>query len=103
MKDIFQDITRWVSNAAPFALATVSKTWGSAPRGVGSAMIVSEDSRVAGSVSGGCVEGAVIEEALKVLQSGKTRVNDDGTVVVSRLTIHKAPCRLKIRQDSTKP
>lgn len=73
MRDIFETISHWVSGNKPFALATVIRTWGSSPRGVGSMMAVSGESEVAGSVSGGCIEGAVIEEALKALHSGVPR------------------------------
>ncbi len=73
MHDIFETISHWVSGNKPFALATVIRTWGSSPRGVGSTMAVSGETEVAGSVSGGCIEGAVIEEALKALRSGVPR------------------------------
>lgn len=73
MRDIFETITHWVSGNKPFALATVIRTWGSSPREAGSMMAVSGETEVAGSVSGGCIEGAVIEEALRVLQSGVPR------------------------------
>lgn len=78
MRDIFQDISEWVAAGDAFALATVVKTWGSAPRQAGSAMAVAGDMRVAGSVSGGCVEGAVIEEARKVLKDGIPRLLNFG-------------------------
>ncbi len=71
MQDIFSDITLWLDDETPFALATVTQTWGSSPRSIGSAMAVTRDMQVVGSVSGGCVETAVIETALEVL---KTRV-----------------------------
>ena len=60
------------------ALATVTRTWGSAPRPVGSQLAVSSDSKIAGSVSGGCVEGAVVAEALDALIDGTPRIVDFG-------------------------
>ena len=73
MRDIWHETQEWTSAGCRFALARVLETWGSAPRTVGSGMIVGEDMRVAGSVSGGCIEGAVIEEALGVLKSGSPK------------------------------
>ena len=70
MRDVLTDINNWVEGKHPFAMATVIKTWGSAPRGIGSVMAVREDMQVTGSVSGGCVENAVIEEAMDVIQTG---------------------------------
>mgnify|MGYP002794575296 CR=1 FL=1 len=54
-------------------LATVVQTWGSAPRRVGSQLAISGDAEIEGSVSGGCVEGAVIVEALEALEAGELR------------------------------
>ncbi|MFQ5639210.1 MAG: XdhC family protein [bacterium] len=70
MQDILKNIQQWISEKRPCALATVTKTWGSSPRAVGSTMAVTVEMQVAGSVSGGCIEGAVIEESQKVLQTG---------------------------------
>ena len=63
MFDILPEIKTWVTQNKPFALATVIKTWGSSPRPVGSALAVTGDMEMAGSVSGGCVEGAVMKKA----------------------------------------
>ena len=63
----------WISQGRRVALATVIETWGSAPQPVGSQLLIDEDGRFEGSVSGGCVEGAVITEALDVIRSGKPR------------------------------
>ncbi len=71
MQDILPTLEKWLEAGRPFALATVIKTWGSAPRPVGSALAISETNDMAGSVSGGCVEGAVARKAAEVLRSGK--------------------------------
>jgi xanthine dehydrogenase accessory factor len=69
MKDLLATIIEWTAKGKPFALARVIKTWGSSPRPAGSAFIVSENGEMAGSVSGGCVEGAVLKEAMKIIAS----------------------------------
>jgi xanthine dehydrogenase accessory factor len=74
MKDLLPQIAKWTSEKKPFALARVIQTWGSSPRPVGSSMIISEDMEMAGSVSGGCVEGAVVKEAKKNLESGNSKL-----------------------------
>jgi len=74
MRDVLSDIERWLVEGKRVALATVVETWGSAPRTVGGKMAVSEDRRIAGSVSGGCVEGAVVEAASEVLSTGAPRL-----------------------------
>ena len=71
MRDILQEIGTWHAAGRAVALATVVKVWGSAPRPIGSKMAISDAGDMAGSVSGGCVEGAVFEEAQGVLQSGR--------------------------------
>lgn len=78
MQDIIYDLEKWVKSEKRFALATVIKTWGSSPRLVGSALAVSEDQEMLGSVSGGCVEGAVMQEALEILQSNLPKRLDYG-------------------------
>ena len=60
------------------AIATVVETWGSAPRPVGSHLVIDEDGNFEGSVSGGCVEGAVIADAMDVLQSGEPKMLEFG-------------------------
>ncbi len=67
MREILDDLDRWRSAGARVALARVVDVEGSGPRGPGAAMAVSERGEVAGSVSGGCVEGAVVTEALAIL------------------------------------
>jgi xanthine dehydrogenase accessory factor len=73
MRDIWNELTEWVDNDKAFSIARVIHTWRSAPRASGAGMIVGEGMEIAGSVSGGCIEGAVIEEALEVLKDGKPR------------------------------
>ena len=75
MKDILDDIDRWRAAGRRVAVARVVNIEGSGPRDPGAAMAVSEDGEVAGSVSGGCVEGAVVGEALGILNGdGKPRL-----------------------------
>jgi xanthine dehydrogenase accessory factor len=69
VKDVLDDIERWRSAGKRVAVARVVGLEGSGPRDPGAAMAVNEDGEVAGSVSGGCVEGAVLTEALGVLES----------------------------------
>ncbi|MCL4744295.1 MAG: hypothetical protein KJZ83_02665 [Burkholderiaceae bacterium] len=64
----------WRSKGHGVALATVVRTWGSSPRQAGSQLAVHEDGAFVGSVSGGCIEGAVIAEALDAIASGRHRV-----------------------------
>ena len=61
---------KWRGEGRDVALATVVQTWGSAPRGVGSHLAIDSDGSFVGSVSGGCVEGAVVTEAIDVIDSG---------------------------------
>lgn len=74
MRDIITALARWGEQGKPSALATVIKTWGSAPRGAGANMAVSAAGEMLGSVSGGCVEGAVVEAALESFSSGQPRL-----------------------------
>lgn len=73
--DIAQE---WMSAGKDVAIATVIETWGSAPRPVGAHLVIDEDGNFEGSVSGGCVEGAVIAEALDIIQSGKPKILEFG-------------------------
>ena len=68
----------WVEAGKGAALATVIETWGSAPRRVGAQLVVSGEGEMEGSVSGGCVEGAVVVEAMELLADGGTRVLEYG-------------------------
>lgn len=74
MRELFADIDRWRSEGRSVAVARVVDLDGSGPRLPGAAMAVSETGDVAGSVSGGCVEGAVVVEALDVLDTGDRRL-----------------------------
>jgi xanthine dehydrogenase accessory factor len=74
MKEVMADIDRWQAAGRRVAIARVIGVEGSGPRDPGATMAVSEDGEVAGSVSGGCVEGAVVVEALAVLENGTPRV-----------------------------
>ena len=67
---IFETARAWKAEGRKVALATVINTWGSSPRPVGSQLAVDDTGRMAGSVSGGCIEGAVIHEAREIMDSG---------------------------------
>ena len=73
MLDIISGLQNWTQQGKKIAIATVTKTWGSAPRKVGAALAISEEMEMLGSVSGGCVEGAVVKEAMEVLKTGKPK------------------------------
>ena len=68
----------WHRSGQGAALATVIQTWGSAPRPAGSQLVISGSGEIMGSVSGGCVEGAVVVEALEALEDGQPRVLEFG-------------------------
>ena len=68
----------WRREGRGVAVATVVETWGSAPRPVGSHLAIDEEGRFLGSVSGGCVEGAVVEEALDVIDTGAPKMLEFG-------------------------
>jgi xanthine dehydrogenase accessory factor len=74
MKELLKDVDRWKKQGKDIAVARVVDLDGSGPRLPGAAMAVSSEGEVAGSVSGGCVEGAVVVEALEVLESGDRRM-----------------------------
>jgi xanthine dehydrogenase accessory factor len=73
-EDILSTAGQWVAEGETVALATVVETWGSSPRPVGSRLAVTASGRMAGSVSGGCIEGAVVDAAKEVMASGTPRV-----------------------------
>ena len=76
--DILKAAEDWRKDGRSVALATVVETWGSAPRPVGSNLVIDEEGNFLGSVSGGCVEGAVVTEALDVIESGKPKMLEFG-------------------------
>jgi xanthine/CO dehydrogenase XdhC/CoxF family maturation factor len=77
-EDILGQAAEWRKSGKGVALATVVTTWGSSPRPVGSQLAVDEGGRFVGSVSGGCIEGAVIKEAQETISSGKPKLLDFG-------------------------
>lgn len=76
--DILAAAEAWRREGRDVALATVIETWGSAPRPIGSHLVIDGEGNFLGSVSGGCVEGAVIVEAAEVIEEGRPRVLDFG-------------------------
>ena len=78
MRDVLDDVLAWYEQGEPVGLATVVRTFRSAPREPGAAMAVGTDESVVGSVSGGCVEGAVYEVAREVVASGDARLEEYG-------------------------
>jgi xanthine/CO dehydrogenase XdhC/CoxF family maturation factor len=78
MDDVLTMAERWRREGRKVALATVVETWGSAPRPVGSHLVIDEHDNFIGSVSGGCVEGDVIAEAAAVIADGKPRLLEFG-------------------------
>ena len=76
--EILEQAARWREAGRGVALATVVSTWGSSPRPLGSKLAVDSDGAFIGSVSGGCVEGAVVTEALETIRDGKPRLLDVG-------------------------
>lgn len=76
--DVLTALSAWRAQRRPAALATVVKTWGSSPRQAGSLMAVDRDGHMVGSVSGGCIEGAVHQAAVEVMATGKPRLLEFG-------------------------
>jgi xanthine dehydrogenase accessory factor len=74
MREVLADVERWHAAGQRIALATVVSVAGSAPRDVAAAMAVAEDGEISGSVSGGCVEPAVIEEGLRAIRTGRPKL-----------------------------
>ena len=76
--DVLRAAQDWAAAGRGVALATVIETWGSAPRPVGSHLAIDANGDFEGSVSGGCVEGAVVEEAMRVIGDGEARILEFG-------------------------
>ncbi len=72
--DVLEQIAEWRADGERVALATVVATWGSSPRPVGSMLAIAEDGRMVGSVSGGCIEGSVVTEALEIIAGAPARL-----------------------------
>ncbi len=101
MLDILEKVTVWLASGEQVALATVVETWGSAPRQAGAKLAVTSDTAMIGSVSGGCVEGAVVQEMIDSLDDQQPRllnfgVSDDtawdvGLACGGKITIYAEP------------
>lgn len=78
MNDPLMIAEEWMKEGRDVAIATVVETWGSAPRPVGSHLVIDSNGNFEGSVSGGCVEGAVVSEAADVIAAGKSRMLEFG-------------------------
>jgi len=76
--DVLAQAARWRDEGLGVALATVVETWGSSPRPAGSLLALNERSAFVGSVSGGCIEAAVIDEGLRAIQDGQPRTLEFG-------------------------
>ena len=86
-EDVLDQAAAWAAAGEQVAIATVTETWGSSPRPAGSQMAVTASGRMAGSVSGGCIESAVADVALQTLQTGTPQwlnfgVSDDAAWAV---------------------
>ena len=76
--DILSQAERWKRDGKGVAIATVVETWGSAPRPVGSHLVIDAEGNFLGSVSGGCVEGEVVTEALDIIDAGGAKTLEFG-------------------------
>lgn len=77
-EDVLTTARDWLRQGETVAIATVTETWGSSPRPPGSQMAVTQSGRMAGSVSGGCIEGAVADVAQQTMQTGAPQLLDFG-------------------------
>jgi xanthine/CO dehydrogenase XdhC/CoxF family maturation factor len=71
--DVLEQAADWHQEGQGVAIATVTKTWGSSPRPAGSQLVINAKGEFRGSVSGGCIEGAVVSEAAEVIKTGENR------------------------------
>lgn len=71
---ILEQADQWLRGGRRLAIATVVETWGSAPQPIGSQLVIDQEGNFMGSVSGGCVEGAVVTEAIDIIASGKPKL-----------------------------
>ena len=76
--EVLQQLASWQDDGRKVAVATVVSTWGSSPRPVGSQLGINDQGEMVGSVSGGCIEGAVVKEALEVMGGEPPRLLDFG-------------------------
>ena len=76
--EVLDQVGKWKAAGKGVAVATVITTWGSSPRPVGSQLVIDKDGAFVGSVSGGCIEGAVIREAQGVIASGEPKLLEFG-------------------------
>ncbi len=76
--NVLGEAKAWLDAGRSVALATVVSTWGSSPRPTGSHLAIDGDGKIVGSVSGGCIEGAVVTEALEVMETGKPKLLEYG-------------------------
>ena len=78
VEDVLSTAAAWRAAGEQVALATVTETWGSSPRPAGSQMAVTKSGKMAGSVSGGCIEGAVADAAMRTMETGTPQLLDFG-------------------------
>jgi xanthine/CO dehydrogenase XdhC/CoxF family maturation factor len=78
VEDVLKTANDWIASGRKVALATVIETWGSSPRPAGSQLAIDGAGSFVGSVSGGCIEGAVVREAIDVIETGEPRLLEFG-------------------------
>ncbi len=87
MYELSPEIALWIEQKKPVCLATVISTWGSSPRPAGAKMAFTPDNHIAGSVSGGCVEGAVIEAGIRAMETGLAELLSYGVADETAFTV----------------